>query len=185
MILDENFAILDEDEDFELLEEEDEILMEGEILDEGVRDKLTQRYKEITSASDIDKSNKTNIKNIQKIKSKIEKMKNKGYRDFDPSKDKTALSNKLKNKEFLSSLISEVLTGVSGGRNIRYKVFKFEGMTLLSLVLPKSKESRDTGDYFNNNVCYTLLVKENNNKLIFKRIYLYGKSVKVEDKIDM
>ena len=55
MILEENFAILDEDEDFDLLEEEDEILMEGEILDEGVRDTLTQRYKEITSASDIDK----------------------------------------------------------------------------------------------------------------------------------
>ena len=181
MILDENFAILEEDEDFDLLEEEDEILMEGEILDEEL-----MQYSVIKGPKDIDKD--ASRKAIQKMQDKVNSMKNSGnYRDF-KSSDKNLLARALKSKEFMTTIF-----GAGGGiskmlSQIRYSVFKFEGMTLCSVYFPANVVQK-TGWVGKKQSVFVVLVKDNGdevkNKVVLKTLSLKPTKQNVRDKIDM
>ena len=181
MILEENFAILDEDEDFDLLEEEDEILMEGEILDEEL-----MQYSVIKGPKDIDKG--ASRKAVQKMQDKINSMKASGnYRDF-KSSDKNLLARALKSKEFFTTI-----WGAGGGitkllSQIRYSVFKYEGLTLCSVYFP-ANTTQKTGFSGSRQKVFAVVVKDNGdevkNKVVMKVITLRPNKQNVRDKIDM
>ena len=182
MVYNENFAILGEDEDFDLFDEDfdfdDEVLMEGSmaLLDEAMTNKV------ITKPADID--NAGSRKAVQKMKDKVGSMLASGkYREFKGA-DKALLAKALKSKEFWGSL------GVGSNfiAQIRWSVFKYEGLTLCSLYVPANK-AQAGGSALTKQMVYVVLVKDNgvsaDNKVVFKKLKLKAMPTNTSDRIDM
>lgn len=142
MILDENYAILDEDEDIELLDEdyddEDDILLEGDILDEEdeilcegeisiLDEEMILLESPITSSSSVDTS--ASQKSIAKAKSAIDvKIASGKYRAY-KSSDKAVLEKAIKNKNLLKIAGASIagagigaITGVGAGLGTKHAV---------------------------------------------------------------
>lgn len=96
MILEENFEILDEDEDYEDYNEYDDVLSEGSIFDEDYEILVESP---ITSASSVDTN--ASAKSISKVKAVIDKKIASGkYRAYKAS-DKPLVEKAIKNKNLL------------------------------------------------------------------------------------
>ena len=182
MIYNENFALMDEDEDFDLFDEDfdldDEVLMEGSM--ELLHEAMT--YKVITKPADIDKDGSR--KAVQKMKDKVGSMLASGkYREFKGS-DKALLAKALKSKEFWSSL------GVDSAliSQIRWSVFKYEGLTLCSLYAPANK-AQAGGRALTKQMVYVVLVKDkgvsSDSKVVFKKLKLKAMPTTTSDRIDL
>ena len=183
MFLNENYVILDDDDEVEMLEED--ILMEGEVLfDEDIKTKATRRFKVIEGPNDIDYEESK--ENINKMVSKFESLKNKNsstakhqYRDY-KSTDKTLLAEKLRNKEFIKNLFGS-LVGVTYSA-VKYKVFNYKGLTLVAFSVPRTTVKEVGTGMRVANPCYAILIRDEAT-IVLKKIKIYGKKIDVEDRI--
>ena len=170
MILEENFAILDEDEDFELLEEEDEILMEGEILDEEIV--LNEAL--ITSASNVDTS--ASAKALSKAKAKIDKAIATGkYRDF-KSSDKPLVDKAVKDKGLLKTAALTIAGTAIGsaagfGANKAGKELHRQVVLRASKKMDKSKPIDSKGTFVEDISFDEMIVNEEFNSLLMEEMF--------------
>lgn len=179
MILDENFMILDEDEDIDLLDED--ILLEGEVVLNEIG-----FVKNIKSGSDIDKE--ASSEKIAKAKAKYKQLLASGYRAY-KSSDNGKLKEALNSSEFKKSIATYLFSGVPGIVSTKinlnsfgYSLFNYEGMTLLSCYrknnadanLRLTKGSNKLRPVGGSNYVYMVLVKEDTDKVVLKRISVVG-----------
>ena len=186
MIYDENYMILDEDEDLDLLLEDEEILNEIGFV------------KNIKSAKDID-SKKTLIKLVN-VKKKYNKLIASGkYRAY-KSSDRPALEKAINSSEFKKS-IAGLISPTNVARVIRnkiklnsfgYSVFKYDGLTLLSCYRKNEQDAnirltRKTNrlkPVRGSNYVYMIMVKTETGKVVLKRISVYGVRNKASNRLE-
>lgn len=140
----------------------------------------------IDSPLSIDNNNSSN--SIKTVRERVKRMLDSGnYRDF-KSSDKNLLVRALKSKEFFTTI-----WGAGGGitkllSQVRYSVFKYEGLTLYSVYFP-SNTTQKTGLSGSRQKVFAVVVKDNGdevkNKVVMKVITLRPNKQNVRDKIDM
>lgn len=109
MILEENFEILDEDEDYEGYDNYDDVLSEGSIFDEDYEILVESP---ITSASSVDTN--ASAKSISKVKALIDKKIASGkYRAY-KSSDKALVDKAIKNKNLLKTAAMTIAGSLIG-----------------------------------------------------------------------
>ena len=120
MILEENFEILDEDEDYEDYDNYDDVLSKGSIFDEDYEILVESP---ITSASSVDTN--ASAKSISKVKAVIDKKIASGkYRAY-KSSDKALVDKAIKNKNLLKTAAMTIAgsligsSAVIGGKMIK------------------------------------------------------------------
>ena len=177
MIYNENYMILDEDE---------------EILNE------IGFVKNIKSAKDID--SKKSLLKLAKVKTKYNKLKASGkYRDY-KSSDRPALEKAVNSSEFkktIASLISP--TNVAHAINMKiklnsfgYSVFKYDGLTLLSCYrknendanMRLTRKTNKMRPLRGSNYVYMIMVKTETGKVVLKRVSIYGVRNKASNRLE-
>lgn len=152
----------------------------------------TSRNKIIQGASDID--GERSKKSILACKKVIDKMIASGkYRNVE-GKDKTFITSTLKNKEFWNRVLPVSLNknGPRLTNGLKYHIFRYEGLTLLSINSPVAASlAKDVGDsrsamflrkLFDGRIVYAIVMKAKNNKVIFRGVTVYPKRIKMTDR---